>query len=526
MHDISKPEWDSWVGVGRDVLRYVQGLEWRIKELEARLSNAERLHAEQLAERNKVVTTQQRKIRHLTQQLKLAEEKLRASSHNTSKPPSTDPLSKRKPTLRLKTGKRRGGQWGHPFAKRKLTPIENVTLVRDHLPERCGKCNMRLNGNDQNPLRHQIVEIPMAQPQVYEYRLHSLRCECGHITRARLPEGVTANGYGPGVEGAVATLASCCRLSHRMIVEVMKDLFGVRMGLGSVTRILRRASAAVEKPVKEAKEYVRWYEGSKYVDETGWYQRGADGTNEDERQAWLWVTASEAATVFDVALSRSQKVAKQMLGEVAVGTVITDRYKGYSFIDVERRQLCWAHLYRDFVRMSERSGEAGRLGRQLKKLAEKLFRLRSQYQEGKLEENVWESESFGIRWRMQGLLERGAGVRVREQERSERTLTKNTCKEMLEVEAAMWLFLKKPEIGITNNEAERALRHAVLWRRVSFGSQSEAGAETVAKLLSVVMTLKRRGESVHKYLVEACRASHEGRAAPSLLPTSPSISNP
>jgi hypothetical protein len=302
-----------------------------------------------------------------------------------------------------------------------------------------------------------------------------------------------------------------------MIVAVMKDLFGVSMGLGTVTRILSRASAAVEKPVREAREYVRWYEGSKHVDETGWYQRGADGTNEDERQAWLWVTASEPATIFEVALSRSQSVAKKMLGQVPVGTVITDRYKGYNFIDLEQRQVCWAHIYRDYVRMSERSGEAGKLGQQLKKLAEKLFRLRGKYKEGRLEENVWETESFGIRWRMRGLLERGAGIRTREHERSERTLTKNTCKELIEIEPAMWLFLQKPEIGITNNDAERALRHAVLWRRVSFGSQTEEGAETVARLLSVVMTVRRRGESVHKYMVEACRARNEGRAGPRLL---------
>jgi len=305
-----------------------------------------------------------------------------------------------------------------------------------------------------------------------------------------------------------------------MIVAVMKDLFGVRMGLGTVTRIPRRASAAVEKPVKEAREYVRWYEGGKHVDETGWYQRGADGTNEEERQAWLWVTASEPATIFEVALSRSQTVAKKMLGQVPVGTVITDRYKGYNFIDVEQRQVCWADLYRDFVRMSERSGEAGKLGRQLKKLAEKMFRLRNQYRDGEIEQNIWESEMFGIRRRMRGLLERGAGASTRENERIERTLTKKTCKEVIEVEPAMWLFLKKPEKGITNNEAERAQRHAVLRRGVSFGSQSEAGAETVARLLSEVMTKRRRGERVHKNLVEACRSRHEGRAGAWLLPTS------
>jgi hypothetical protein len=304
-----------------------------------------------------------------------------------------------------------------------------------------------------------------------------------------------------------------------MIVAVMQDLFGVGMGLGSVTRILGRASAAVEESVEEAQRYVRWLEGSKHVDETGWYQRGADGTNEEEKQAWLWVTATEAVTLFKVALSRSQGIAKQLLGEVPVGTVITDRYKGYRFIDLEQRQVCWAHLYRDFVKMSERSGEAGNLGRQLKKLAEKLFRLHGQYRDGKLAQNIWESAVKGIRLRMRGLLERGAGAKTREHERSERSLTKNTCKEMLEVEPAMWLFIQKPEVGLTNNEAERALRHAVLWRRVSFGSQSQSGAEMVGRMLTVVMTLKRRGESIHKYLVEACRARHEGRAAPSLLPT-------
>lgn len=172
------------------------------------------------------------------------------------------------------------------------------------------------------------------------------------------------------------------------------------------------------------------------------------------------------------------------------------------------------------MKLSERSGEAGRLGRQLKQLTEKMFRGWGKYHDGKLAQNVWESEVNGVRLRMRGLLERGAGIKTREHERSERSLTKNLCQEMLEVEPAMWLFVKKPEVGLTNNEAERALRHAVLWRRVSLGSQSQGGAKMVGRMLTVVMTLKRRGESVHRYLVEACRARHEGRAAPSLLSTS------
>jgi uncharacterized coiled-coil protein SlyX len=118
--DINKPGWDSWVGVGQDVLRYVQQLEWRIKELETRLSNAERLHAQEMAEHNKLVAGQQRKIKQLTQQLRLAEEKLRTSSQNSSKPPSSDPLSKPKRAARPKTGKQRGGQVGTRFMSESL----------------------------------------------------------------------------------------------------------------------------------------------------------------------------------------------------------------------------------------------------------------------------------------------------------------------------------------------------------------------------------------------------------------------
>jgi hypothetical protein len=157
------------------------------------------------------------------------------------------------------------------------------------------------------------------------------------------------------------------------------------------------------------------------------------------------------------------------------------------------------------------------LGRQLKRLTEKLFGLWGRYRDGTVAEAMWEAETFALRWRMKKLLERGAGVAVRKDERSGRTQTKNTCRELLALEPAMWRFLADPEVGMTNNAAERALRHAVLWRRVSFGSQSAVGAETAARLLTVVMTLRARGESAHAYLVEASRAAQEGRPGPTLL---------
>jgi transposase len=177
--EISKQGWDARVGIGHKVLRYVQQLEWGVKELETRLSNAERLHAQELTERDQRIAGQQRQISKLRQQLRLAEEKLRTSSQNSSKPPSSDPPSKTKRVVRAATGKRRGGQAGHAFHERKLIPAELVTAMTDHRPERCAKCNASLNGDDANPLRHQVIEIPMPQAQVFEHRLHSLQCEYG-----------------------------------------------------------------------------------------------------------------------------------------------------------------------------------------------------------------------------------------------------------------------------------------------------------------------------------------------------------
>jgi transposase len=512
------PSDDDWRVTPLGVRTYVAWIDAELGRAQALLAFTEQQHRDELRARDRALALKDRQILRLEQQLALARESVALTSHNSSKPPSSDPPSSPRPAAKARTGRRRGGQPGHVGHVRRLVPVEHVTSVIDHTPQRCAQCDGALSGHDPSPLRHQVVELAVARPLVIEHRLHSVTCACGHTTRACLPEGVTANGFGPGVEATVAQLAAGCRLSHRMICSVMADLFGVRMGLGTVTRLLARSGEAVEPSVDEARAFVRCYEGAKHVDETGWMQRGADGTNEDERRAWLWVVATEAVTLFEAALSRGKAVAKTILGEVPVGTVVTDRYHGYRFIDVDARQLCWAHLVREFTRMSERAGPPGTLGRQLKRLTEKLFRLWGRYRDGRLAREVWESETCGVRWRMRTLLERGAGVVTRKDERSARTRTKTTCQELLKVEPAMWTFLKQPAVGITNNAAERALRHAVLWRRVSFGSQSQAGAQRAARLLTVVQTLRSRGESVYAYLLEASRAAHERRPGPRLVP--------
>ncbi len=228
-----------------------------------------------------------------------------------------------------------------------------------------------------------------------------------------LPPEANPTGFGPRLEATVGTLACACRLSHRAIVSVMEDLFGVRMGLGTVTKILRRASHAVERPVEAARQAVIDADGAIHVDETGWYQRGADATNEDQKRAWLWVAIRASVVVFHLALSRSRAVAKEVIGTLGSGVLVTDRYSAYASYGVASRQVCWAHLKRDFVRIGERGGPSTRIGKGLAKVADEVFAATRKHRDGTLETARWSARMGRLRQRTRDLLSQGPRFDIR-----------------------------------------------------------------------------------------------------------------
>jgi hypothetical protein len=511
------PSDEAWRATPIGVRLYVAWIDAELGRTQAALAYAEQQHRDELRRRDRLLMEKDAQIARLDQENRRLRETARLTSRNSSKPPSSDPPSAPKRVAKHSNGKRRGGQPGHPKHTRALVDASAVAVVTEHKPQQCERCHAPLMGEDPEPVRHQTVDLPVVTPVVVEYRLHSLRCACGHTTRACLPEGANPTGFGPRLEATVATLVGACRLSHRSVVAVMGDLFSVRLGLGSITKILGRVSVAIEGPVDEALAAVADDDSAKHVDETGWWQRGADGTNEDGRRAWLWVAATATVVAFRVALSRGQRVAREVVGALASGVLITDRYAAYAWVGVHNRQLCWAHLKREFVRMSERRGASGRVGRELVKIADEVFAARRALDEGRLEGEAWVMTMGELRQRAREQLEVGSEFTVRSTERSERTRTRNTCRELLRLEPAMWTFVRRADVALTNNLAERSLRHAVLWRRASFGSQSASGAECVARLLTVVMTRRARGLSTHEYFVAACKAARAGQSAPSLL---------
>jgi transposase len=176
----------------------------------------------------------------------------------------------------------------------------------------------------------------------------------------------TAIGIAWVVVQPLATVAVCTgvyRLSRRTTVGLLQDLFGVELALGSVTACEQATSQALAAPVAEAQAYVQ-QQAVIHVDETGW--------REARRRAWLWVAVTAAVTVFLVHARRGAGAAQVLLGAFA-GILVTDRWGAYTRWPVRRRQLCWAHLRRHFLALSECSGQAGRIGQALLAERRQLF---------------------------------------------------------------------------------------------------------------------------------------------------------
>lgn len=166
---------------------------------------------------------------------------LKQTSQNSSKPPSSDPPGTDRPT-KEPTGRSPGGQPGHKGHKRELLTPNVVVPVR---PEQCSCCGKKLRGDDAEPLRHQVVDVPPVEPHVTEYQLHELGCECGARTRAGLPAGVPAGAFGPRLTAITAICTGKYRMSRRSAQELLADFFGVKVALGSVVKMEQAVSAAI-----------------------------------------------------------------------------------------------------------------------------------------------------------------------------------------------------------------------------------------------------------------------------------------
>ena len=460
----------------------------------------------------------EKQVKELQESNEQLKEKIHQNSRNSNRPPASDQPNVEKVKTQKSTGKKRGGQPGHQGFGRSLYPVEECSLVKDYYPQICASCGEPLWGEDPKPYRHQVVEIPPVKLDVREHRLHQRVCHhCGQKKRAVLPEDVEISGYGTRVVAIVSVLSGMYRHSHRMVVSALSDLFGVKMSLGTVNRLRTEGSEAVSEAVEEAQTYVQQAQ-IVGADETGFEQGNTDGQNPHGKKAWLWVGVTPMVSYFQVELSRSTASAQSLLGEKFGGILNSDRYSAYNWLDVSQRQLCWAHLKREFTKISQRSGASRQIGRDLLAQHKKLFRLWHRVRDGTIDRNQFESLVKPLRQRVADLLSSGADYSISSQEKTPLAKTVRTCRQLLKVEPALWLFVTVEGLEPTNNAAERAIRPAVLWRRTSFGSQSQAGSSFVARMLTVVTSLRSQKRNVLDFMTQAIEASRGSHKSPSLLP--------
>jgi hypothetical protein len=449
-----------------------------------------------------VLLRMDRRIQQLEARVEQLERELKKSSRNSSRPPSSDPPSA-PPRGKDPSGKRRGAQRGHEGHGRELLPAWAVDQVIEHPPERCG-CGHVFSERERTsvgePARFQVEELPPITVKVVEHRCLRLRCpECGARTRGELPGEVAGSSFGPRLEAAVATVSVRNRVSRSDAVELCEELFGARISAGTVDAILGRASEALGRPHEDLLARVRSAKALN-VDETGWRTAG-------ERRA-LWGAFSKRHAFFQVAPNRHEDHAKGLLADTRA-IVTSDRWWAYTHLPLQRRQLCWAHLRRDFKAHAEGMAAERQFGEAGLELCERVF---------------WAWEVFqhtGDRRELKRIvrsLQRTYKPILRSfaSKRARNKHCRGMARNLLKTWPALWTFAAHKGVEPTNNHAERALRSAVIYRKLSLGSQSEGGELRTSRLLSAHTSCRLQRRSLFAYLTDAIAAHARGDPVPLL----------
>ena len=457
------------------------------------------------AELAKLVEELQLQIRQLQAEVRELRARLNTHSGNSSLPPSANPPSAPKPPAKPPTGRKPGGQPGHPGHCRTRLPPERVDQVVRHVPTTCECCHAQLpcesSGGDPPPTWHQVAELPAVLATVAEHQGHARTCaQCGHVTRAAIPSDILAHGFGPNLTAAIAFLSGRCHDSKRTIEEIVQTLFGVPMSLGSVANAEQEVSAALEQPYAQAEAAVR-QATVKNADETGWALAG--------KLCWLWMAVIGNAALFKVCLGRGREALRQLLGPTIRGTVGSDRWSAYGIIDLWCREVCWAHLKRDFQKWVDWGGEGQTVGQAGLQAAKRLFELWGRFRDGVLDRPGLQAALAPVMLDLYAALEAGLPSPSKKVGRF--------CRNVLDVYPALWTFARVEGVEPTNNIAERTIRIGVIWRKVSFGNWSEEGCRFAERILTTAQTLRLQGRDVLGYLREAVTAHRAGQPAPALV---------
>ncbi len=427
--------------------------------------------------------------------------RLGENSSNSSKPPSSDSPGDRQARPKdAPSGKSRGGQRGHKGHKRTFLPANRVRTSTDCFPPKCRRCGDALpKRRDNDPVRHQVVDIPKIEPAADDYWLHRVTCSCGETTCGTLPSGVPQGMLGVQVLALIAVLTADGHMSRRKVQSLLAAVFGLEVSLGTLSESEQIVSDAVAPAVEEARIHAL-AEKVKYVDATTWYQAGAYRS--------LWTLATVSVTVFAIVADGTRETLRLWIDRVR-GVLVTDRGTQFGFWAMERRQICWAHLIRKFASFSELRGRPGEIGANLLLWSQVLLHSWHRVRDGTGTRADLKAVATNLRAQIELLLDEGAALPIKG--------FQGACRNLLEHREAMWCFVSERGVDPTNNHAERELRGLVCWRRSTGGSRSDRGDLFAANLKSVIHTCRKQRRHVLTYLHSAIHAALRGRKTPSLI---------
>lgn len=462
-----------------------------------------------------------RAMRRIIEENQAMADKARTSSRNSSLPPSKDRPQHKKPRRQHVTGRKPGGQSGHPGVTRPLVPPDRLTqppimVLPATCP--CGHVFPDDAPTTGSPWRHQVFELPPITPIITEWQLAHRACpDCGATSRANRPAGMPALTLGPNAQALIALLTGQYHLAKRAVATLLRDVYGLPVSASSVCTVEQAMSAALDAPVAAVLAAVQ-QAPVKHLDESGWPQRHDPDPGQPEmtplQRGWLWSATTPDATVYLIRRSRAQKIAKELLGVDADATaydaiVVTDRHGAYNWLPLENRQLCWAHLDRDFLAISERTDPvAQRIGQALLAQADALFAGWRHYQDGTLTFADLGTTLQPVREQVAALLREGHQADAK---------TKTVCANLRKLEPALWTFLRVAGVDPTNNVAERSQRRGVMKRDHTFGTQTSAGSRYVERILTTVATCRQQGHNALTYLTDALVAALNNGPYPALI---------
>jgi transposase len=403
------------------------------------------------------------------------EARLQQRSHTSDRPPSSDPPYEKRPARSGSQGKpgAKPGHLGHRQAL--LAPTEVIEVT----PEACA-CGQREFPATTPYYTHQVIELPEIQMAVTHVALHETRCpRCGHLLKAELPAEYRY-GYGPRFTALIGELSGSQRDSRSAVQEFCTSVLGVPISRGAIQRAVDRVSEAI-RPHYEAIATKARQAKVNYIDETTWYQHGV--------LAWLWVMVNPAVALFTVQASRN-KAAFEALIERWAGILISDGYGVYQRW-VHGRQTCLAHLIRRARGLAERKEpELAWFGRRMLAELQRLVHWATA-PPASGEVQMWYARV----------------VHLINQYRPRRDEAGTFARTLERELGALWTFVVEEGVEPTNNRAERALRFAVLWRKMMQGTYNEKGDRWVERMLSVRETCRLQGRPTFPVLVDAVTRS-------------------